>query len=400
MNSELPHNRNADSTSEGGTPGQPVKFGHSPNRQREYDHRFWPPRWPKLTKKEWIITVIISVLLIGSGVGAYFVWLKPKPKPTVTTPKKVTKTVQNTVPAQPKLVSKLTGLPISDAAVNTQPVTAVMIENSLDARPQSGIDQAGVVFEAIAEGGITRFLTLYQDTAPTYVGPVRSVRPYYLEWLSGFDAPVAHVGGSGEALNDIKVWGLKDLDQFYNSAYYHRISSRYAPHNVYTSLDQLHALERAKGITTSNYTGFKRKDAAAPSKTPWATSINFNISGYYYNVHYDYDTATNTYKRSEGGAPHMAVDENGNKTQITPSVVVGMVMPQGIEADDLHTSYNTIGSGPAYIFQDGIAINGTWHKANRTEQFTFTDEKGAEIALNPGKTWLTALGSTNYVSYK
>jgi len=109
--------------------------------------------------------------------------------------------------------SKLTGVQV-DPAVNQRPTTAVMIENSTAARPQSGLDQAGVVFEAIAEGGITRFEAIYQDSQPAYLGPVRSVRPYYIQWALGFDAAIAHVGGSPEALSDIKTWNAKDLDQF------------------------------------------------------------------------------------------------------------------------------------------------------------------------------------------
>jgi len=375
----------------------PASFGHSPNHHKQYAHKFWPPRWPQLTKKQWIITIAALILIIAGAVAAYFIWFKPVPKPVPHKPASKPAAVK---PVPKPIYSTLTGMPISDASINDRPVTAVMIENSTDARPQSGLDQAGVVFEAIAEGGITRFLTLFQDTSPQYIGPVRSVRPYYVQWLSAFDAPVAHVGGSGEALQDLKTWGIKDLDQFYNSSYYHRISSRYAPHNVYTSMDELNKLEAAKGFGKSNYTGFLRKPRETPSAAPSTTSIDFAISGYYYNVHYDYNAATNTYKRSEGGQPHMEIDASGAQTQIAPKVVIAMVLPQGIEADDLHTSYNTIGDGTAYVFQDGVAIPGTWHKTDRTSQITFTDSNGQPLPLDPGQTWITALGSTKYVSYK
>jgi hypothetical protein len=349
------------------------------------------------TKKQWIITAIVAVLVLGGGgLAAYQIWFKPKPK-TVT--KQITKKPVATKPTPQVITSNLTGLPISNSSVNDQPVTAVMIENSQSARPQSGLDQAGVVFEAVAEGGITRFVTLFQDSAPDYIGPVRSVRPYYIQWLMGFDAAVAHVGGSPEALQDIKTWGVKDLDQFYNGSYYHRISTRAAPHNVYTSIANLNALEAKKGFGKPTYTGFARK-AAAPSAAPNATSIDFSISSALYNVHYDYDGATNSYKRFEGGAAHMAVNGSGVQTQITPKVVVGLVMPKGIEADDLHTSYNTLGSGQAFIFQDGLVTVGTWHKPNNATNFTFTDQNGAAIKLNPGQTWLTALGSASSASYK
>lgn len=357
-------------------------------------HKWWPPRMPH-TKKQWIITIIVLVLLLGGGgVVAYKVLHKDKPK---TTTKQVKKPAPR--PAPQVITSTLTGLPISDSTINDRPVTAVMIENSQSARPQSSLDQAGVVFEAVAEGGITRFVALFQDTAPDYIGPVRSVRPYYLQWLMGFDAAVAHVGGSPQALQDIKKWGVKDLDQFYNGGTYHRISSRAAPHNVYTSMASLNALEAKKGFGKPNYTGFARK-AATPSTAPNASSIDFTISSALYNVHYDYDKTTNAYKRFEGGAAHMSVNGAGVQTQNTPKVVIGLVMPKGIEADDLHTSYQTLGSGQAYIFQDGTVTVGTWHKADASTNFTFTDQAGAPVKLNAGQTWLTALGSAGSILYK
>ncbi|HEY8999278.1 MAG TPA: DUF3048 domain-containing protein [Candidatus Saccharimonadales bacterium] len=360
-------------------------------------HRWSLKFWENWTKKHWWIASGIAFVVVAGGVTGTLLLVhsdkaaapehhqvasKPKPKP-----------------APVQLVSTLTGLPISSASVNQLPVTAVMIENSTFARPQSGLDQAGVVFEARAEGGITRFVALYQDSSPSYVGPVRSVRPYYIEWLLGFDAAVAHVGGSGEALADLKTWNVKNLDQEANGSYFTRITSRAAPHNVYTSIANLNALEAKRGYGASNYTGFVRK-AEAPAKTPSVTSIDFNISSAAYAVHYDYNATTNSYERSEGGAPHMEVDQAGNKTQIAPKVVVALVMSATLEADGLHMQYGTIGSGPMYVFQDGNVEQGTWHKTSNTSQFTFTDASGKTLALNPGQTWITALGASNLVSYK
>ncbi len=110
------------------------------------------------------------------------------------------------------------------------------------------------------------------------------------------------------------------------------------------------------------------------------------ISSYLYNVHYDYDPATNSYKRSEGAAPH--VDERSG-AQLSPKVVVALVMGRGIASDGQHTNYGTVGSGHMYVFQDGVSTEGTWSKADRKAQFTFTDSGGAPIKLNAGQTWIT-----------
>lgn len=350
-------------------------------------------QWLKgITKKQWIIIGIVAACVLGAGGFALYHFVLAKKPAPIARPVVVQKAV-TPAPAPTPLVSTLTGLPISDASINQRPVTAVMIENSQDARPQSGLSQAGVVFEAIAEGGITRFLTLFQDSEPTNIGPVRSVRPYYIQWLMGFDAGVAHVGGSGEALAMLKTLGVKNLDQFYNPGPYHRISSRFAPHNMYSSVVALRELQQSKGYT-STYTGFARKPETKAA-TPTATSIDFSISGAIYNPHYNYNAATNSYDRSEGGKPH--IDQNTNQ-QLSPKVVIALVMQQG--SNGIYTTYNTIGSGEADVFQDGIVTKGTWHKDSNTAQFTFTDANGAALKLDPGQTWLSVVGSASRIAYK
>jgi hypothetical protein len=359
--------------------------GHKPKRSFKEKLR-------SLSKKQWTIIAIVAVLILGGGVGgAYALLHNSEPKKSVAvneTPKPKPESVSTTVP------SKLTGLPV-DPANNQRQVTAVMIENSQDARPQSGLNSAGVLFEAVAEGGITRFLTLFQDDEPEYVGPVRSVRPYYVQWMRGFDAAVAHVGGSTDALNMIRNGKGKDLDQFFNPSAYWRVSNRYAPHNMYTSIPKLNAVEASKGYNTSNYTGFVRKAKETPSANVTARTIDFNISGAIYNSHYDYDPASNSYKRSEGGKPHM--DEKSGQ-QLAPKVVIGLVIPQG--RNNIYTTYQTIGSGEAVVFQDGIATAATWHKDSESSNFTFKDANGADVPLNPGQTWLSVVGSKDRITYK
>lgn len=338
--------------------------------------------------------VLLGVIVVIIGLVGFFGWKMthhPKPiaiKKVAVVKKTPTVVVPTTVP------SSLSGLPV-EPSVNSVPVTGVMIENSTDARPQSGLNQASIVFEAIAEGGITRFLALYQDTAPTNVGPIRSVRPYYEQWALGFNAAIAHVGGSPEALANIKTWGIRDLDQFYNSKYYHRVTTRYAPHNVYTGIPTLVDLQHAKGFTVTPFTSFARKNAA-PLKTPTANTINLTLSGPVYNVSYAYDTTTNSYKRSEGGAPHVDAETGA---QLSPKVVIAMVMPYSLASDGKHSVYGTIGSGTAYVFQDGGVTTGTWAKASNNAQITFTDANGAPLALNAGQTWLTAVAKTTNVRY-
>lgn len=344
--------------------------------------------WGRLSKRNKIAVTALSVVLVsGAIIGAYFMFFSETPPPIVA--KKETPAPP---PAPTTVASNLTGLQV-DPSVNERQVTAVMIENSVVARPQSGLLSAGVVFEAIAEGGITRFVALFQDDQPKYVGPVRSARPYYIQWMLGFDAGYAHAGGSAEALKRIKQWDVKDLP--HHASYFQRISDRAAPHNLYTSIKDLQKYGQQKGYGKSEYTPLPRKDKETPEATPSVTKIDFNISSANFNVHYDYDAKTNSYKRSVGGAKH--TDEKSGK-QITPKVVVALIMPQG--KNGIYYTYNTIGKGTVYVFQDGKVIKGTWRKKSNNDNFTFTDAAGDTLKLNPGQTWFTALGKSNLVKYK
>jgi len=345
-----------------------------------------------VSRKKWLLLDGIIVLLIGLGtVGSYYIFrhFTNLPKQAVTA---------RPAPKPPKPTtepSRLTGVQVA-TELNQRPVTGIIIENSPDARPQSGLKDAGVIFEAIAEGGITRFLALYQEAQPDYIGPIRSARPYYLDWLLPFDAALAHVGGSPDALQQIRALGIKDLDQFANSGAYSRVNSRYAPHNVYSDFGRIDELEKKKGFTSSTFTAFARK-TEQPNAQPTARSLDFNVSAFLYNPHYDYDAPSNTYKRSQAGRPH--VDERSG-SQLSPKVVVALVMSYGYASDGRHSVYTTTGSGAMYVFQDGTVTQGTWQKADRKAQFTFSDTNGAPLKFNPGQTWVSVLSNSASVSYK
>lgn len=355
---------------------------------------------PKPSKRKKILLAGLVLLIVGAIVSSwFFVFNKPAEVAPVTaqntTPKKIEP------PKPTTLASPLTGVQVAPELAK-KPITAVMIENSPDSRPQSGLRDAGVIFEAIAEGGITRFATLFQEGQPAYIGPVRSIRPYYIDWYLPFDASLAHVGGSRDALDIVRGPGMKDLDQFFNSGYYQRISERYAPHNVYTSFEKLNALNTAKGFTDSAFTPWKRK-ADKKAETPTVKAINFNVSGFYYNVHYDYDPASNSYLRSQAGKPHVDItsQKDPSPRQLNPKVVIALVMPFDVvrASDGWRTSYATTGSGPMIVFQDGTAIGGTWSKKDMRSQFIFKDSAGNDFSFNAGQTWVTILDSLPDATY-
>ena len=286
-----------------------------------------------------------------------------------------------------KYYSHLNGIEVASKADLSKPVTAIMIENSPDARPHSGLKQAEVVYEAIAEGGITRFLTLFQQHKPQLIGPVRSLRMYYVDWLAPYQASVAHVGGSHASLQEIRNGKYRDIDQFFNGSSYWRANDRRPPHNVYTSFEKLDALNASKGYKSSQFTSFARADGKASDK-PNAVSIDINFSSSWYNTHYDYDKASNTYLRSIGGQASNDREEG----RLAPSVVIALhVNETTVMEDGWRQSIVTTGTGTATVFQNGTVAECTWRKNDRFSPLELIDAAGKPVALNRGQTWIAAV---------
>jgi hypothetical protein len=349
---------------------------------------------------------IALAVIIVTGVGVLVLLAQYKsPKLTVAAP------VVHPKPVPAIYYSPLTGDVVPDKATTTRAVTAVMIENSPDARPQSGIKNSGIVYEAVAEGGITRFLVLYQEQQPTLVGPVRSVRPYYVDWLAPFDASIAHVGGSAKALGEVRNGQYRDIDEFFNSGAYYRSTDRVAPHNVYTTFARLNALNAAKGYTSSTFTGFPRVPIVqkkttvkpktnakpVPALTP-ATTINVNISAYnLYNSTYTYDKTNNDYLRNQDGAPHLDREDG----QITPRVVIVIKVPtQTVMEDGYREEMQTVGTGQGDVFQDGTVEPITWQKTSTPSQIHFLDSNNKDVPLERGQTWIAAIATDKTVSWQ
>lgn len=328
--------------------------------------------------------------------------------------------------------SVLTGLPLGKNEHVDDPIFCVQTPNGLDgARPQSGLLEAGVIFEAIAETGITRFAAIYQNPTTSALGPIRSLRPYYLEWDTPFDCTIVHAGGSYEALEALRIGDYKDLSEDYN--YMYRADDSYIRwwNNLFTNSDNLKKWTSDTGYTTSHATGFTRltpeqaetsritslatnsldidtpTNSSVKTLTPSVTSISMDISYASFNPVYQYDLDSNTYLRSfatgdiheiydcpDGlgdATPETACD---TLTQLAPSVVIALYVEESLMSDNYHEDITTIGSGTAYIFMNGQVYPATWHKPSVASQLTFTDASGAEIPLIPGQTILTAIPTT------
>jgi hypothetical protein len=322
---------------------------------------------------------------------------------------------------------------------STRRPLGVMIENHVEARPQSGITRADVVYEAVAEGGITRFLAIFYCGASAeevLVGPIRSARTYYLDWISEYgDFPLyVHIGGANcnprtgsgcangakaDALGQIDKygwWNYNDIDG-YNVGLptIWRDTDRLGPvaweHTAYSTTDMLWEFAANKRKLTAvdsdnnnwaeNFTPWQFKDDAGASERG-SKNIDINFwEGYKdFAVRWNYDATTNSYKRNIAGSSH--TDKN-NDEQIVAKNIAVVYMKESRANDgydnNLHLLYTTKGTGKAVLFMDGQAIEATWSKKDRLSRTKFLDSKGKEIKFNRGPIWVEVVPVGATVTY-
>lgn len=328
--------------------------------------------WNNLSKKQKIVFTTIAVLIVaGLGVAAALLLSDEETDPDN--------------PPEP-IYSQLTGAEV-DQEVADRPVLGVMIENSPSARPQTGLSSASIVFESPTEGGITRYLALYQEDIPEEITPVRSVRPYFVNWIMGFDGSIAHVGGSQPALDMLENRNAKTLNQFTYPDPYYRTDERAPPHNMVAETDKLRDLQEELGHETAKFTPIPRsKDS--PAAKPNAATISINFSSPTYAAGFEYQKQANSYLRFLSGEEDTDAEAE-KQIQVKNVVVIKM---NGPEVD-------AIGSGEALVFKNGKVIEAEWKQSDYTERIMLTDQQGNEIKLNRGKTWFSVLQNTGSVDY-
>lgn len=306
---------------------------------------------------------------------------------------------------------------------------AVMIENHQESRPQSGISYADVVYEAVAEGGISRFMGIFYCGVAggnVNLAPVRSARTYFLPWVLEYDALYNHVGGAGicsdvtvddraKALCQIDQYKIKDMDQFgisFPTCYrnYDRLDHPVATEHTMTCVtDKLIKLAATRGWTNvdakgvawdKNFTPWKFKDDAKDEDRGASLSASFVAwKGYEkdYGVRWDYDATTNSFKRFNGGVAHTDLE---NKRQlVAKSVVIMFAKETGPVDDHMHLLYANTGSGDGVLLQDGKATKITWKKADRGARTKFFETNGKEVSFNRGQIWIEMLPTGTQVSY-
>jgi Protein of unknown function (DUF3048) N-terminal domain/Protein of unknown function (DUF3048) C-terminal domain len=341
----------------------------------------------------------------------------PSPNPTATPePTPIPATPEPTVPATPTpeptpvvVPAPLTGLPVSPEAAIQHPI-AVMVDDHPDARPQSGFNAASVVWQAPAEGGVPRYMMIFQDQVPTDVGPIRSARQYFIEWASELKAMYVHHGGSPQAKATLIQKGngqwVYNADGFrWEGRFVWRTTDRFAPHNVYTDGQHLRRLARRIGADDGTIEpAWSFAPDAFDDRRPdgGRITIRYGLSTLVYEtVQYRYDPVTNTYRRFVGqysAKPRPQIDAADGQ-QVAPKNVVILRMAFGPLTNDKHPEKDRqeakdVGKGQAWIATNGRTIKGTWRKASQTAPTLLFDGDGNPVRLTAGQTFVQVIPLT------
>lgn len=283
-------------------------------------------------------------------------------------------------PAETSLVN---GLPVNDPTLLDRRVLAVKIDNHPNARPQSGINEADMVMEMMVEG-ITRFITIWHESDTDYLGPNRSGRPTDATLLPAFNHPTFTISGAQgwvqTMIRDNEINLIKELS---NGTF--RISSRAAPHNLYVDTYVLRDTADTRGYPDDPPDGPIWTFGPLPADATPVSSVSIDFSGN--SVVWDWDETSGLWLRTADGRESMYREENGNEERVGVPVMVALY-GQLYYVNGLPTT-KTTGSNKAFVFADGKVVEGTWQRDAETDWFTLLDADGNEIAVPPGKIWVS-----------
>ncbi len=295
----------------------------------------------------------------------------------------------------------LTGSPVTEA-VASRPVIAVMIDDLWAARPQMGLSEADVVWHAPAEGGIPRYMAMFQTQFPTRLGPVRSSRLYYVGWAAEWTAVYVHAGGSPQAIEFLRAQGRGQA--VYNadwSRLLYRVSFRPAPHNLYSDRKNVKKIPKsvgAKDVQGQEPVWKFAPDAPLEARPEGGTII---VPYTYNKITYKYHRATNTYRRSVSVEGKQFDAGTTPKTRIAPRNVVVMkvtFVPTGDKKNRLDG--HITGTGPAWIATNGVTIKGTWKKKSFDSPTRFFGPDGKAVTLTIGQTFIQVVTRSTAITVK
>ncbi len=266
---------------------------------------------------------------------------------------------------------------------------AIVLDNHPASRWQAGINQAEIVYEIEVEFPYTRYLAIYVSESPQQIGPVRSARPYFLDYALEFDAVFVHVGGSNEALRNIRDYQMASISAMTSNEFWRFYETgKTAPNNMYTAMENLRSAQ--------SYMQFREEGNYEPwlfHEDPTAlieemSQAVFNVTITYnqhYNVIYDYDEEVLAFKRYVNN--QLQIDEH-DETAVHAMNILLIKSSKTVLDHEGRLAITTVGSGTGYYITMGRYQKISWEKEGLRDKTYFYDEKGEALIINPGQTWI------------
>ena len=303
----------------------------------------------------------------------------------------------------PVYIDPLTGLSTKEPVVNSRPV-AVVINNHSKARPQSGISQAAICYEVLAEGNITRIIAIFHDFDAQKIGPVRSARHYFVDFALDYDAIFVHHGGSPQGYDAIEKSGIACLDGMKLSDTFWRDPERvYIPgmfeHSSYTGEALIRQAQERFGFRPEIREGLNPgflfyNEPASPDGAAGAMLINIPFAEDYGST---FEFREGMYYKSINDEPQIDA-ETGEQLSVA-NVLVQFAQVTSIAGDDAgRRDVSVIGWGNGVLITNGCSAPLTWNKDTPETPTRWLNEDGSDLYLNKGKTWICVVSPEIAVS--
>ncbi|HWR60252.1 MAG TPA: DUF3048 domain-containing protein [Clostridia bacterium] len=335
-----------------------------------------------MNRKSWLLVLILVILVVAMFYGCN---KKAEPAAVIEPEPTPTPTVEPTPTPPQGSPCPLTGVPVeNEEDLKLRPI-AVMIDNEINARPQSGLLDAEIVYEIPVEGNITRYMAIYHHNHTDKIGPVRSARPYFIDKALEFNAVYVHCGGSPQALQDLATMKVNTLNDLKGSPCFWRSTDRKMPHNLYTSVKLMReVMEKNKynNKTAPEYFKFS-EEFFNPDGKP-TTGISFSYSKNYV-VGYEYDEKDKVYYRTINNV--RLKDKESGKDISTTNIIVEKTTARVLDKVG-RLDVETLGKNRGYYLTGGKLVEIEWSKSDRSAKTLYKDLKGNEITVNKGVTWI------------
>ncbi len=273
---------------------------------------------------------------------------------------------------------------------------AVMIDNDGESsRPHAGLEDACMVYEVVVEGGATRLMAIFRGVNTEKIGPVRSSRHYFLDYMKEYNSIYVHFGWSPQAGSEITSTNIEKINGILSSdagAFWREAKYKGDYHSAYTSMKKIGEYADTKGFArTSDKRPLQMSSVFIAPKGDAAEKISLKYAGFY-RVGYTYDAEKKLYMRSINGAPHLSQ----KKEQLSATnIIIMSVKNYNIGDGSPRQQVETVGTGGGYYISGGKSQAITWSKKTRDGVTKFTDADGKDIVLNPGQTWLQVVPVEN-----